>query len=109
MRDKIDLLEYCVKGKINVISCTGAGRRFDATKIKIGDISDPIIDPLAKKMRRELRKRGIEKGIPVIYSEEQAVDMKKGQSLPSCCFATGAVGLAAAGYVCKKLAGINRE
>jgi len=73
---KLDLIEYCVKNKINIISSTGAGAKCDPSRIQIADISDTKEDPLARATRRELRKRGIESGVPVVYSTEKPGDVK---------------------------------
>lgn len=66
---KISLIMWCKKNNINIISCMGTGNKLDPTKFKIADIYETKICPLAKVMRRELRKRGI-KNLKVLYSEE---------------------------------------
>jgi tRNA threonylcarbamoyladenosine dehydratase len=67
---KVDLLEYCYKNKIKVISSAGAGMRIDPTRLQIRDISQTSYDALAKSIREQLRKRGISKGIPVLFSND---------------------------------------
>lgn len=67
---KLCLVEQAVKDKIPVISSMGAGNKLDATAFRVADIYETEICPLAKVMRRELRKRGIEK-LKVVYSKEQ--------------------------------------
>ncbi len=99
--DKVSLIEYCLKRKIPVISCMGAARRKDPTKIKTGNINESISGPLIKRFRKELRKRNVALDFPIVYSEEKAIDVQKGEPLPSCCFTTGTVGFAAAAYVCE--------
>jgi len=101
--DKIELLSFCVKNKIPVISCMGAARRKDPTKVKYGTMSIPTGCPLARKIRRGLRKNGIEINIPIVFSEENPVDAVPGEPLPSCCAVPAAGGLAAAAYVCECL------
>ncbi len=59
---------------IPVISCMGAGNKFDPTKLEIADIYETSICPLARVMRHELRKRGIEK-LKVVYSKEEPVTL----------------------------------
>jgi tRNA A37 threonylcarbamoyladenosine dehydratase len=66
---KISLIMWCKKHNVNIISCMGTGNKLDPTKFKIADIYDTKICPLAKVMRHELRKRGIDK-VKVLYSEE---------------------------------------
>ena len=107
IRDKVSLIEYCLQKKIPVISCMGAARRKDPTQIKIGNIIDAVSGPLIKRLRKELRKKDVPLDFPIVYSEEKAVDVQKGQPLPSCCFTTGTVGLIAASYVSKYFSNLN--
>ncbi|MGB7604194.1 MAG: tRNA threonylcarbamoyladenosine dehydratase [Lutisporaceae bacterium] len=69
---KIDLIIRSQEMNIPVISCMGAGNKFDPTKLEIADIYKTSICPLARVIRRELRKRGIEK-LKVVYSKEEPV------------------------------------
>ena len=101
--DKIDLLTFCVKNNIPVISCMGSARRKDPTKVKYGELNDPTTCPFAKKIRKGLRKKGIEEKISTVFSDEKPVDIILGDSLPSCCSVPATAGMAAAAYVCQKL------
>lgn len=104
LRDKAALIEHCLRSRITVISCMGAARRTDPTKIRIGKISNKKISgPLIKKLRKELRKINVPFDFPVVFSEEKAADVEMGTPLPSCCFTAGAVGFAAASYTCDAL------
>ena len=67
---KLSLIAYCVEKKLPLISSMGAGAKFDATKIKIADISKSFNCPLAYIIRKKLRKMGISKGFKVVFSEE---------------------------------------
>lgn len=69
---KIDLIMRCQQMNIPIISCMGAGNKFDPTKIEISDIFKTSICPLARVIRYELRKRGVKK-LKVVYSKEQPV------------------------------------
>lgn len=69
---KIDLIMRCKQMDIPVISCMGAGNKFDPTQIEITDIYKTSICPLARVMRHELRKRGVKK-LKVVYSKEEPV------------------------------------
>lgn len=69
---KLDLIERCKGMNIPMISAMGAGNKFDPTLLEVADISDTIMCPLAKVMRKELRKRNIKK-VKVVYSKEEAV------------------------------------
>jgi tRNA A37 threonylcarbamoyladenosine dehydratase len=67
---KVGLLEDCYRQGIKIISSMGAGNRIDPSQIRIADISKSRNCSLAKRVRKYLRRRGINKGIPVVYSEE---------------------------------------
>lgn len=69
---KLLIIEEAQKAGIPVISCMGCGNRVDPTKLLITDIYKTVNDPLAKVMRRELRKRGVRK-CTVLYSTETAL------------------------------------
>ena len=84
-----------------LISCMGTGNRIDPTAFKVGDVYETSYCPLAKVMRRELRKRGI-KSLKVVYSTEEP--KKTGQRTPgSVSFVPGVAGLTMAGYIIKSL------
>ncbi|MDK2798423.1 MAG: tRNA threonylcarbamoyladenosine dehydratase [Clostridiales bacterium] len=70
---KIDLIIKAKKMNIPVISSMGAGNKLDPTKFEVADIYKTSIDPLAKVMRRELRKRGID-SLKVVYSKEKPLE-----------------------------------
>lgn len=66
---KLDLIYYCYKRKIKIFSSMGTGNKIDASNLKPMDIYSTAYDPLAKVMRRELKKRRIDK-LKVISSTE---------------------------------------
>lgn len=66
---KLDLIERCYKRNISIMSSMGAGNKLDPTKFEVTDVFDTSICPLAKVMRKELRKRGVDK-LKVVYSKE---------------------------------------
>lgn len=68
---KVDLLEWCVRNKIPVMSSMGAGCKGDPTRIRVGDISMSIEDPMSRSVRRRLRIKGIVSGIPAVFSTEK--------------------------------------
>lgn len=90
---KVDLLAYCARNEIPVISSMGAGCKSDPTRIFVGDISSSTDDPLSRSTRRRLRAKGIKDGIPVVYSTEKPGE-GKAQLLPLSEeeFAKGKVG-----------------
>lgn len=67
---KLALIEYCVKSGIPHVSSMGSGAKFDATKVRLVDLSKSYNCPLAYIVRKKLRKKGIEKGFKVVFSEE---------------------------------------
>ena len=69
---KIEIIKRCNKLGIPIISSMGTGNKLDPSKLKITDIYKTNICPLAKVMRKELRKREISK-LKVIYSEEEPI------------------------------------
>ncbi|WP_010299670.1 tRNA threonylcarbamoyladenosine dehydratase [Clostridium senegalense] len=69
---KIDLIVYCNEKNIPIISSMGTGNKLDPAQFKIADIYKTNVCPLAKVMRRELKRRGIKK-TKVLFSEELPV------------------------------------
>ena len=69
---KIRIIEFAKAHNIPVISALGTGNKLDPTKLKLADIYDTKICPLAKVMRKELKKRGIP-NLDVVYSEEEPI------------------------------------
>ena len=67
---KIALVMKCKEKNIPIISSMGAGNKLDGSQFKVADIYKTKVCPLAKVMRRELKKRGVKK-LKVVYSEEQ--------------------------------------
>lgn len=67
---KLEIIMQAKKKQIPVISCMGAGNKLDASAFRVADIHKTKMCPLAKVMRRELRKRGVKK-LKVVYSEEK--------------------------------------
>lgn len=67
---KLDLAVRAKEADIPIISCMGAGNKLDPAKFEVDDIYRTSVCPLAKVMRRELKKRGIDK-LKVVYSKEK--------------------------------------
>lgn len=67
---KVSLAKECLRREIPFISSMGAGNRISANNYKVTDLSKTSGDPLAKAMRKLLRKEGITKGIKVVYSPD---------------------------------------
>lgn len=69
---KIELVMKCQAAGVPIISSMGAGNKLDPTQFRVADIYKTQMDPLAKVMRRELKKRGVKK-LKVVYSQEEPV------------------------------------
>lgn len=70
LNPKVNLLFELVRHNINVISCMGAARKMDPSKITTGDISTTLYCPLARSVRKRLKRMGVEQGIHCVYSTE---------------------------------------
>lgn len=103
VQSKLFLAEHAVKHNVNIISAMGTGNKLEPDKLKISDISKTAYCPLAKKMRVELRKKGINH-LKVVYSTEEP----KCRNVPpsSVSFVPSVAGLMMAGEVIKSLAEI---
>ncbi len=118
---KIDLILQAQNLGIPIISCMGAGNKLDPTLFKVADIYETSVCPLARVMRRELRKHGV-KALKVVYSREMPLNaadegnhpvsdpddhscsLNVNRSAPgSAAFVTAAAGLILAGEVVKDL------
>ncbi|MCH5267975.1 MAG: tRNA threonylcarbamoyladenosine dehydratase [Lachnospiraceae bacterium] len=66
---KIELVMRATEKNVPIISSMGAGNKLDGSMFRVADIYKTKVCPLAKVMRRELKKRGIKK-LKVVYSEE---------------------------------------
>ena len=66
---KLELVEHAEKAGVPIISSMGAGNKMDPTAFEVADIYETSVCPLARVMRRELKRRGIKK-LKVVYSKE---------------------------------------
>ncbi len=66
---KLTLIEKAKAAGVPIVSCMGAGNKLDPTKFEVADIFSTSVCPLARVMRNELRKRGIQ-SLKVVYSKE---------------------------------------
>ncbi len=98
---KIDIICQAKQAGTPVISSMGTGNKLDPTQFRIADIEKTKVCPLAKVVRKELKKRGV-RGVKVLYSEEEPV--RTGMRTPaSISFVPPAAGLIIAGEVIKDL------
>ena len=106
---KLAIIERAVKNGKPVISCMGTGNKLDGGAFEVADITKTSVCPLARVMRRELKKRGIEH-VKVVYSKEEpktrenAEIGENGKPIPaSVSFVPPMAGLLLAGEVIKDL------
>lgn len=109
---KIELILRAEEAGVPVISCMGTGNKLNPMQLEIADIYQTSVCPLAKVMRRELRKRNVEK-LKVLYSKEEPIKnylSVQGRAVPgSVSFVPSAAGLIIASEVIKELSGICFE
>lgn len=97
---KLMLAEQAGEAGTPLISSMGTGNKLDPTALKVADIYETKVCPLAKVMRRELRKRGIG-SLKVVYSEEEPLG--RGRPPGSVSFVPSVAGLIIAGEVVKDI------
>ena len=115
---KIEIILRAQQAGVPVISSMGAGNKLDPSKFEVADIYKTSVDPLARVMRRELKKRGVRK-LKVVYSKEEPMkplgrieaDPEAGRKdVPgSSAFTPSAAGLLIASEVVKDLIGFGRQ
>ncbi len=105
---KIELIMRAGKAGVPIISCMGTGNKLEPARLEIADIYQTSVCPLAKVMRRELRKRNVEK-LKVLYSKEEPVKnylSVQGRAVPgSVSFVPPAAGLMIASEVIREIVG----
>ena len=112
---KLSLAEQAHAANVPIISCMGAGNKLDPTAFKVADVQKTSVCPLARVMRRELKKRGIPH-LKVVYSEEMPIvpfseepsdpdldPCSKRQTPGSCAFVPSVAGLVLAGEIIRDL------
>ena len=113
---KLMLAELTYKAGVPMISCMGAGNKLDPAQFEVTDINKTTFCPLARVMRKELKKRGVP-SLRVIYSREPAIEPKceaetrySGRPTPgSASFCAPAAGLLCAAEVVKLLTDGNGQ
>ena len=119
---KINLIEYCVKNNINIISSMGFGNKMHPEMVEIAKIKNTSVCPMARTIRSILKKKGItnvpvafSKEIPVqpnkseLFKEEMPTEFRENNKIPrkttpgSNSFVPGTAGLLLASYVVRKL------
>lgn len=123
---KINLIEYCVKNHIKVISSMGFGNKMHPEMVEISTIEKTTICPMARSVRKILRRKQIE-GIPVVYTREKSIkpdkselykdekptEFRENNELPkkitpgSNAFVPGTAGLVISSYVIRDILNID--
>jgi len=91
--DKVDLIEQCLVRDIPIVSAMGTGNRLDPTRIMTADIAETHTCPLARRVRQELRRRGIDRGVKVVFSDENPAQAEPNGAVGSVSFVPSVAGL----------------
>ncbi len=114
---KVDLISACVTRHIPIISCLGAAGRIHGEKVEVADLFESHTCPLARLIRKRVHRRGVQSGVPAVFSPEVPCEPlppddephlargRRRNRLPSVGVVPGIVGYAAAGYILRTLAG----
>ena len=114
---KIELIARAAQAGVPIVSAMGCGNRLDATKFVVTDLYKTQNDPLARVLRRELRRRGVER-LRVVYSTAPALTPRPGGETKgtagrpapgSVSWVPGVAGMILAGEAVKIIAGIAEE
>ena len=107
---KMEIVRRCVRQGVPVLSCMGAANKLDATAFRIVDIADTRHDPLARIMRKRLRREGIvhfkcvcSLELPRVPEPEDATDETTRRVPASNAFVPAAAGIVAGSEVVKEL------
>ncbi len=92
--DKVLLIRNCLEAHTYIISCMGTGNRLNPGDLRVADISETTVCPLAKAVRKLLREQGITSGVPTVYSSEEPVssytETVKSRHVPGSIFSVPA-------------------
>ena len=106
---KMELIRRCTRSGVPIISSMGAAYKLDPTAFRVADITKTMMDPLARVLRKRLRREGIRHFLTV-YSPEPPVEVTYGdgeEHVPaSNSFVPAAAGLTLAGEIIRALAGV---
>lgn len=113
---KISIILRAKETGVPVISAMGAGNKLDPTQFRVADLCQTEMDPLARVMRRELKKRGVDH-LKVVFSKEKPLKPEgdpsaasgSGRQAPgSLAFVPSVMGMIIGGEVIRDLCGLNR-
>ncbi len=103
--DKTHLIMSCLQKGIPVVSSMGMANRMDPSMIRVGDIKETTVCPVARIIRRELRKQGINSGLTVVYSTETPLSLTPDSygNLGSIIYLPGIAGYLLAGLIIERI------
>ena len=101
MTAKVHLICAAQAAGVPVVSAMGAGNKVDAAALRVSDLCATHTDPLARILRRELKRRGVEH-LPVVWSDERPAE-RTADMVGSVPFVPSAMGLIMAGYIIGEL------
>jgi len=113
VKSKMELVRRCRDMGIPLITCLGTGNKLDPSRLKISDIYDTSVCPLAREIRRLCRKSGID-GLTVLWSDEEPITPKmppaeeNGEIVKRCppgsvSFVPSVAGLMMAGHIVRHI------
>lgn len=98
---KLDIIQYAWEHQIPIISSMGTARKWNPELLEVSDITKTSVCPLARVIRKELKKRGV-KHCKVVYSKEEAKCLQE-DTLGSIAFVPSTAGLLLVGEVIKDI------
>lgn len=101
VRSKVELIHSAYSAGVPVISCMGTGNKLNPELLRIADISKTSVCPLAKAVRTNLRKLGINKGVAAVFSTEEPLPCK--DAVGSVSFVPSVAGLMMTSHIIKEL------
>ena len=119
LNPKVALLKYCVEHGLKVVASMGASGRTDPARLQVADIRNTSKCPLARFVRRRLRRQGVNEGIECVFSTQEAAEPlppqdeeddnhywqgRRRNRLPSLSTMPGIFGYACAGVIIKRIA-----
>lgn len=113
---KADLIDYCLRKKIQIVTTSSVGGKIDPTRLEVSDISRTKNCDAIRQLRKTLKNRGIITGVPVVYLAETPRHLQldkiwqagsKQQPVPALGTLTSITGNSIASYVLSKLGGVE--
>ena len=97
LNTKVELIKYANNHNSKIICALGTAKKLHPKYLEITSLDKTENDPLARKLRQQLRKEKIDLNIPVVFSKETPIDTKN--VLGSCIFVPAVAGIYLANYI----------